>query len=60
MKLPRDVSASDLIKFLRNLGHSVTRQSGSYIRLTSQLRGEHHITIPQTTTQLRSERSRQL
>jgi predicted RNA binding protein YcfA (HicA-like mRNA interferase family) len=28
------------------LGYSVTRQTGSHMRLTTQERGEHHITIP--------------
>ncbi len=28
------------------MGYQVTRQAGSHIRLTTQERGEHHITIP--------------
>jgi predicted RNA binding protein YcfA (HicA-like mRNA interferase family) len=31
------------------LGYNVTRQAGSHMRLTTQLRGEHHITIPAHT-----------
>ena len=46
MKLPRDLSASDLIKALARYGYTVTRQRGSHIRLTAQTDGEHHITIP--------------
>lgn len=46
MRLPRDVNAQELIKFLKKLGYSITRQSGSHIRLTTQSQGEHHITIP--------------
>ena len=32
MKLPRDLSAEDLIQKLANLGYRVTRQTGSHIR----------------------------
>ena len=46
MKLPRDLSGSDLIRHLAKLGYSVTRQTGSHVRLTTQERGEHHVTIP--------------
>jgi len=47
MRLPRDLSGSDLAYALRKLGYQVTRQSGSHLRLTTQQHGEHHITIPQ-------------
>ena len=47
MKLPWDVSGNDLIKALRTLGYSPTRQSGSHVRLTTEENGTHHITIPQ-------------
>ncbi len=46
MKRPRDISARELIRRLKPFGYEVTRQSGSHIRLTTQVRGEHHITIP--------------
>lgn len=46
MRLPRDLSGADLVKRLERLGYSVTRQTGSHMRLTSGIRGEHHITIP--------------
>ena len=47
MKLPRDVSGHDLAKLLRRYGYEITRQTGSHLRLTSNVRGmEHHITIP--------------
>ena len=46
MRLPRDVSGIDLIKSLRPLGYSVTRQTGSHIRLTTEEKGTHHVTIP--------------
>ncbi len=47
MKLPRDVSSDALARSLRRFGYEITRQTGSHIRLTSNLKGmEHHITIP--------------
>lgn len=47
MKLPRDLSAADLEKALRRtLGYQFVRQLGSHRRLTTQTRGEHHLTIP--------------
>ena len=46
MRLPRDLSGADLVKRLERLGYSVTRQTGSHMRLTSTTHGEHHITIP--------------
>ncbi len=46
MKIPRDISGQDLIKYLKEFGYVVTRQSGSHIRLTTNHNGEHHITIP--------------
>jgi len=46
MRLPRDLSGSDLAHSLRKLGYSVTRQTGSHLRLTTYEHGEHHLTIP--------------
>lgn len=46
MKLPRDLTGSDLSKALGRLGYRVTRQTGSHIRLSTSEKGEHHITIP--------------
>lgn len=46
MKLPRDLSGNDLIKALAILGYEVSHQTGSHIRLTTQLNGEHHVTVP--------------
>jgi predicted RNA binding protein YcfA (HicA-like mRNA interferase family) len=47
MRLPRDVSGSDLAQALGKLGYSITRQTGSHLRLTTHEHGEHHLTIPQ-------------
>lgn len=46
MRIPRDLSGADLVKRLGRLGYEVTRQTGSHIRLTSRVEGEHHVTIP--------------
>lgn len=46
MRLPRDVSAADLVKALGRLGYRVTRQKGSHIRLTTERNGEHHEVVP--------------
>jgi predicted RNA binding protein YcfA (HicA-like mRNA interferase family) len=47
MRLPRDVGGDELASLLSRYGYSITRQTGSHLRLTSSLRGmEHHVTIP--------------
>ena len=47
MKLPRDVSGHDLARALTRFGYIVTRQTGSHMRFTSNIKDvEHHITIP--------------
>ena len=46
MRLPRDISGARLAKALKPFGYNVTRQTGSHLRLTTQQRGEHHVTIP--------------
>ena len=46
MKIPRDVSGSDLAKALRALGYERVRQDGSHIRLTTERGSQHHVTIP--------------
>lgn len=46
MRLPRHVSGNDLIKALQTLGYEVSRHVGSHARLTTHVRGEHHVTIP--------------
>lgn len=49
MRLPRDVSGHELAQVLRVLGYTVTRQTGSHLRVTTHEQGEHHLTIPQHT-----------
>jgi predicted RNA binding protein YcfA (HicA-like mRNA interferase family) len=46
VRLPRDVSGRALAKALSKVGYTVTRQTGSHIRLTTQELGEHHVTVP--------------
>lgn len=46
MRLPRDLSGSDLAQSLSKLGYVITRQTGSHLRLTTHEHGEHHLTIP--------------
>ncbi|MCK6440334.1 MAG: type II toxin-antitoxin system HicA family toxin [Planctomycetes bacterium] len=46
MKLPRDVSAQQLIRALHKLGYAPVRQVGSHIRLRTIQNGEHFETVP--------------
>lgn len=46
MKIPRDITGTELAKILFKFGYAVTRQKGSHVRLTTTVKGEHHITIP--------------
>jgi predicted RNA binding protein YcfA (HicA-like mRNA interferase family) len=46
MKIPRSLSAKDLIKLLRIYGYEVVSQKGSHIKVTTQNNGEHHLAIP--------------
>ena len=47
MKLPRDLSGEALAKLLGRYQYRIVRQTGSHLRLTSNMmRTEHHITIP--------------
>ena len=46
MKLPRDVNGLQLVKALAVLGYETTRQTGSHIRITTQLDGENHEVVP--------------
>jgi predicted RNA binding protein YcfA (HicA-like mRNA interferase family) len=50
MKIPRNLSADDLIKSLRIYQYNIERQKGSRIRLTTNFKGQHHITIPNHTS----------
>jgi predicted RNA binding protein YcfA (HicA-like mRNA interferase family) len=39
MKIPRDVSAAEIISALTKLNYFVTRQNGSHIRLSNTIIG---------------------
>ena len=46
MRLSRSVSGPELAKALRGFGYEITRQTGSHMRLTTTINGQHHVTIP--------------
>jgi predicted RNA binding protein YcfA (HicA-like mRNA interferase family) len=46
MKLPRDLSGNDLAKALSKFGYELDHQTGSHIRLKTELEGTHTVTIP--------------
>jgi predicted RNA binding protein YcfA (HicA-like mRNA interferase family) len=46
VKLPRDLSGSELAKRLERFDYTIDHQTGSHMRLTTECNGEHHITIP--------------
>jgi predicted RNA binding protein YcfA (HicA-like mRNA interferase family) len=46
MKTPRDITANDLIKALKQFGYEIVRQKRSHIRIKTELNGEHYETIP--------------
>ena len=46
MKLPRGLTGAELVRNLQRLGYTVTRQTGSHIRLTCAQPFEHHLTVP--------------
>jgi predicted RNA binding protein YcfA (HicA-like mRNA interferase family) len=46
MKLPRGVSANDLIRALEHPGYEKIRQKGSHVRLRHEGPPPHPITIP--------------
>jgi predicted RNA binding protein YcfA (HicA-like mRNA interferase family) len=43
MRIPRDLSGPDLVRALSPLGYTLTRQTGSHLRLTTKEKGEHHV-----------------
>jgi predicted RNA binding protein YcfA (HicA-like mRNA interferase family) len=46
MRLPRDISGVRLASALAVFGYVVQHQTGSHMRLETELNGEHHLTIP--------------
>ena len=43
MKLPRDISGAETLKALERLGFSITRQTGSHVRMAQ---GSRRVTVP--------------
>lgn len=47
MRVPKNIKGKELLKLVgRHFGYVKTRQNGSHMRATTQLNGQHHITIP--------------
>jgi len=46
MKIPRNISGEKLSRLLKRFGFEITRQTGSHMRLTTTIKAEFHITIP--------------
>ncbi len=47
MKIPRDINSDNLIQLLKKYDYKIIHQTGSHVRLTSNIKNiEHHITIP--------------
>ena len=46
MRLPRDLTGTELARRLGRVGYTGTRQTGSHMRLTCAVQGEHHVTVP--------------
>jgi len=49
LKLPRDLSGDELIRALRRFGYQTTRQTGSHIRVTSNLKASSTTSQSQPT-----------
>ena len=46
-RLPRDIGGESLIRKLSTYGYTISRQTGSHIRLTRTTeKGRHHVTVP--------------
>ena len=43
MKLPRDVSGAEAVRALERLGFSISRQTGSHVRM---IQGNRRVTVP--------------
>ena len=46
MKIPRNITGQDLLQLLQSLGYTVVRQTGSHIRIRTEMNGGHSETIP--------------
>ena len=50
MRIPANLSPEELSSALSNGGYAVTKQTPSHLRLSTFIRGEHHVTFPRTQT----------
>jgi predicted RNA binding protein YcfA (HicA-like mRNA interferase family) len=46
VKLPRDISGIEFANALKRIGYSMSRQTGSHMRLSIDAPFQHHVTIP--------------
>jgi len=46
MKLPREVSGSELVRGLCRVGYEQVRQKGEHVQLRTTAPSEHHVTVP--------------
>ena len=46
MRLSRDLTGKQLVKALEQMGYRMTRQTGSHARLSCEIAGPHHVTVP--------------
>jgi predicted RNA binding protein YcfA (HicA-like mRNA interferase family) len=47
VRLPRDLNGRELAALLhRHYGYDIVRQTGSHLRLTTTVKGEHRVTVP--------------
>ena len=46
MRIPRQLSGQDAARASGVLGYERVRQDGSHVRLTTQVNGAHHVTVP--------------
>jgi hypothetical protein len=46
LRIPANLSPEELSAALSNGGYAVTKQTPHHVRLTTLLRGEHHVTFP--------------
>lgn len=46
MKLPRNLTGKQLVSALEKMGYHVTRQAGIHARLSCEIGGQHHLTVP--------------
>ena len=46
MKLPRDLSGTELATALKRIGYTIHHQTGSHMRLSIETPFQHRVTIP--------------